>query len=170
MFEGKSLIFQSAFQSFMRYLSINLFAYSYKKCVCIRNTKENILFDCKLFFYPSREFFTHIETSPLPFKGWKFRTMLDAYSQWAVRFLKHATPTGTQNHPFYRFSLENPCLCCCTAFGGGHVTTWFQVDKYSSTRPSACEAITLTHCATDKGKRNKQHSLCDNYTLKRLRC
>ena len=60
MFEGKSLIFQSAFQSFMRYLSINLFAYSYKKCVCIRNTKENILFDCKLLFLSlSRIFHSH---------------------------------------------------------------------------------------------------------------
>ena len=31
-------------------------------------------------FRPTREFFTHMETSPIPVKGFKFRLMLGTYS------------------------------------------------------------------------------------------
>ena len=36
-------------------------------------------------FHPTREFFTHMETSPLPVKGCKFWHMLGTYGHWAVR-------------------------------------------------------------------------------------
>ena len=35
----------------------------------------------------TREFFTHIETSPLPVKGFKFWPMLGSHGHWAVRVL-----------------------------------------------------------------------------------
>ena len=46
-------------------------------------------------FCPTREFFTHLETSPLPVKGWKFWPILGTYCHWAVRGLWRATPTVT---------------------------------------------------------------------------
>ena len=36
-------------------------------------------------FRPTREFFTHLETSPLPVKGCKFWPMVGTYDHWAVR-------------------------------------------------------------------------------------
>ena len=42
---------------------------------------------------PTREIFTHMETSPLPVKGCKFWTMLDTHDHCAVRVLKRATST-----------------------------------------------------------------------------
>ena len=36
-------------------------------------------------FRPTREFFSHIEKSPLPAKGCKFWPMLGTYGHWAVR-------------------------------------------------------------------------------------
>ena len=42
------------------------------------------------------EFFTHMETSPLPVKGCKCRPMLNTYGNWSVRVLKRATPTVTR--------------------------------------------------------------------------
>ena len=39
------------------------------------------------FFSPTREFFTHLMTSPLMVKGCKFRLMLGTHGHWAVRVL-----------------------------------------------------------------------------------
>ena len=38
------------------------------------------------FFHPSREFFTHMETSPLPVINCKVWPMFGAYGHWAVTF------------------------------------------------------------------------------------
>ena len=38
-------------------------------------------------FRPTREFFTHMETSPLPVKGCKFWPMLGIHGHWAARIL-----------------------------------------------------------------------------------
>ena len=38
-------------------------------------------------FRPTREFFTHFKTSPLPVKGCKFWLMLGTYDNWAKRVL-----------------------------------------------------------------------------------
>ena len=46
-------------------------------------------------FHPTRELFTHKETSPLPVKGCKFLPILCTYDNWAVRDLQRATPVTT---------------------------------------------------------------------------
>ena len=52
---------------------------------------------CLFWVYrPTQEFFTLMETSPLPVKGCKFWPMLDTHGHWSVRVLKCATPTVTQ--------------------------------------------------------------------------
>ena len=38
-------------------------------------------------YRPTRKFFTHMETSPLPVEGCKFWPMLGTYGHWAMRFL-----------------------------------------------------------------------------------
>ena len=47
-------------------------------------------------FRPPREFFTHIETSPLPVKGYKFLPMLRTDGHRTVRVFYRATPTVTR--------------------------------------------------------------------------
>ena len=49
---------------------------------------------------PTREFFTHMETSPLPMKGFKFWPMLSTHGHWAVRFLLRDTPTVKRANPW----------------------------------------------------------------------
>ena len=47
-------------------------------------------------FLPTREFFTQMETSPLPVKGCKIWPMLGNYGHWAVRvltFISHLLPS-----------------------------------------------------------------------------
>ena len=47
-------------------------------------------------YRPTREFFTHTETSSLPAKGCNVcLPMFGTHGHWAVRVLKRATPTGT---------------------------------------------------------------------------
>ena len=46
--------------------------------------------------HPTREYFTHMETSPLPMKDFKFWTILGTHGHWPVRHLYHATPTETR--------------------------------------------------------------------------
>ena len=48
------------------------------------------------FFRPSREFFTHLETTPSTVKGCKFWPMLGTLGQWAVRVRWRAKPTVTR--------------------------------------------------------------------------
>ena len=43
------------------------------------------LFVCLFVFLSTREFLTHMETSPLPVKGCKFGPMLSTHGHWAVR-------------------------------------------------------------------------------------
>jgi hypothetical protein len=49
---------------------------------------------------PAQEFFTHMETSPLPVKGCKFRRMLSTQGLWAGRDLYRATPAVTRDLGF----------------------------------------------------------------------
>ena len=46
--------------------------------------------------YRPSEFFTHMETSPLPVKGCKFGPMLGTHGHWAVKVLYRATPTAAR--------------------------------------------------------------------------
>ena len=52
-------------------------------------------FICLGVFVPLDFFFNHMETSPLPVKGWKFWPILGTYCHLAVRGLWRATPTVT---------------------------------------------------------------------------
>ena len=54
---------------------------------------------------PTREYFTHMETSPLPVKGWKYRPVLDTLGLWAVRDLYRATPAVTRGLGFFGLVL-----------------------------------------------------------------
>jgi hypothetical protein len=49
---------------------------------------------------PAQEFFTYMETAPLPKKACKFRPMLGAQGLWAERDLYLATPTVTRDLGF----------------------------------------------------------------------
>jgi hypothetical protein len=49
---------------------------------------------------PAQEYFTHMETSPLPVKGCKFRPMLGSQGLWAGRDLYRATPAVTRDLGF----------------------------------------------------------------------
>ena len=67
------------------------------------------MFLCLCGIYrPTRESFTHMRMSPLPVKGCKFRPMLGTHGHWAVRVLKRATPTMTQEHPSIMVISEDP--------------------------------------------------------------
>ena len=68
------------------------------------------LFVCFLgIFVPLKNFFTHLETSPLPVKGCKFRPMLGTYGHWAVRVLWCTTPTVTRGiYRIYNGHLWGP--------------------------------------------------------------
>ena len=52
-------------------------------------------------FRPALEFFTHLETSPMPVKGCKFWPMLGTYVHWATRVLQRATSTVTRSNLLY---------------------------------------------------------------------
>ena len=67
-------------------------------------------------FRPTREFFTHIETSPLPVKGCKYWTMLGMKGHWAVGVLKR--DTGHQTTCIM-------IITCCRLFSSGAVTPCF---------------------------------------------
>ena len=68
-------------QCFFVCLIVCLFAWL---CVCLLVCVFVCLFG---IFRPTPEFFTTLETSPLPVKGCKFWPMLGTYSHWAVRVL-----------------------------------------------------------------------------------
>ena len=50
---------------------------------------------------PTREFFSHLETSPFPVKSCKFWPLLDPYGHWAMRVLYRATPSVTRGICLY---------------------------------------------------------------------
>ena len=56
---------------------------------------------------PTQEFFTHMETSPLPVRGCKFWPMLGTHGHWTVRFfgVPHLLWHG---HPLIMVIFEDP--------------------------------------------------------------
>ena len=81
-------------------------------------------FVCLGVFRPTREFFSHLETSPLPVKGCKFWPILGTHGHWAVR--SEATCTVTRACPFkWSFPSTRDTHTYCRAFGSGAVTTCF---------------------------------------------
>ena len=99
-------------------------------------------------FRQTRQCFTHMETSPLPVMGCNYWPMLGTHGHWAVRVFRCHTYCDT-GHPFI---MVISCDTIWRAFGSGDVTTCFMTRVCrcwdSNTQHSACEANSLTQCAT----------------------
>ena len=76
---------------------------------------------------PTREFFTHMDTSPWPVKGCVFFSpVLGTPGHWAVRIFKRATPTVTRGTCLQWSSPRtSDTHAYCRAFGSGAFTTFF---------------------------------------------
>ena len=86
-------------------------------------TSFSLFFVCLDGVYrPTQEFFTHMETSPLPVKGCKFWPILGTHGHWAVTCHTYSD-TGLQ----FIMVISDECdtRTCCRAFGSGVVTTCF---------------------------------------------
>ena len=112
-------------------------------CPFPRRDNSNIV--CFFFWVygPTREFFTHMETPPLPVKGCKFN-LFSAHLLWNGASVYNGHLRGLVTY--------------CRAFGSWAVTVCFydlglsRLGFEHST--SACRAISLTHCATTAVKNN----------------
>ena len=119
----------------------------------INPSDSEVLFVC-LFFVPLENFFTHLETSPLPMKSCKFWPMLGTLGHWAVRVLWRATHIVTRGICLLWSSPKTRATrACCQAFGNGAVTTCVLKtsvcrDWDLNTQLSAFGENALTHCAT----------------------
>ena len=60
------------------------------------------------FFRPTREFFTDMETSPLPMKGCNFLTLFGIHDHWAVRVRLCVTPYCDTGNPSKMVISEDP--------------------------------------------------------------
>ena len=87
------------------------------------NTWGVCLFVCLFGVYlPTREFFTHMETSPLPVKACKFWPLLGTHGNWAVTCHTYCD----MGLPFIMvIPRTRDTHTCCRAFGSGAVTTCF---------------------------------------------
>ena len=54
----------------------------------------------KVVFYPSWEFFPHMDTSPLPMKGSRCRPMLDVYGHISYKVPSRVHTYCDTEHPF----------------------------------------------------------------------
>ena len=72
-------------------------------------------------YRPTREFFTDMETSPLPVKGCKFWPMLGTHGHWAVRFfsMPHLLWHGASVYNKWSSSRTRDTLTYCRAFDSG---------------------------------------------------
>ena len=109
-----------------------------------------IMFDCLCeVFLPTREFFTHMKTSPLPLKDCKFWPIFDTYGHWPVRV--HLLWQGTS---VYNGHLREPVTLTIVAgrlsvkLSLPVLTTWACRGRDSNTKPAACETNALSDCAT----------------------
>ena len=104
-------------------------------------------------FRPTWEFFTHLDTSPLPMKGCNFLSMLAimAIEQWVVFSVSHVLWHGAS---IYNGHLRG--LVTLTPFAERlavelslpDLTTYVYRGLDSNTQPSACGANAVTHYAT----------------------
>ena len=75
-------------------------------------------------FRPTRQFFTHMETTPLPIKGCKCWPMLGTRGHWAVRVLRVCQAYCDKGHPFIMvISEDRDTHTYCRAFDNEAVTT-----------------------------------------------
>ena len=83
---------------------------------CLTNVSTPSLTCCFVLFWvyrPTREFFIHMETSPLPVKDCKCWPMLGIHSHCAVRVLNSATPTVTRGIRLYCQALSSRTATTC---------------------------------------------------------
>ena len=96
------------------------------------------------FFRPTREYFTRMETSPLPVKGCKYFDICSAtmiMEHWAFVSVPHLLwhrSSGYNGHLWGPVTLTPFAECLVVELRG----------RDSDTQPSACGATALTHCAT----------------------
>ena len=115
-----------------------------------------VLFVCLFWVYrPTREFFTHMDTSPLPVKGCRFWPMLDTHGHWAV-FIK-VPPLLWHGASIYNGHLWGPVTLTPIALRLAvelSLPVFYDLGRLSllgfefEHQPSACGANALTHCAT----------------------
>ena len=105
-------------------------------------------------YHPTQEFFTQMETSPLPVKGCKFLYLcwaLMAIEQWVFFSVPHLL---WHRASVYNGHLQRPRTLTPIAerlaveLSLPVFTTKVCRNRDSNTQPSTCRANTLTHCAT----------------------
>ena len=105
------------------------FVRSVEVVTIFRAASLSYLFVCLYGVYsPTREFFFHMETSPLPVKGCIFWPMLGTNGHWAVRVPWHATPTVTQDIRFIHWwsPPTHDTHTYSRVLGSGAVTSCFK--------------------------------------------
>ena len=93
-------------------------------------------------FRPTREFFTHIETSPLPVKGSKYWIMLGMKGHWQWGIFSVA-----QDIKLHVQWSSRVADCLAVELSLPVLTNLVCRDWDSNTQPSASESNTLTDCA-----------------------
>ena len=94
---GKMSIFQMKYFAICSKRSKSLLSPTSFSCVKFLYVGSGSIICLFVVYRPTREFFTHMETSPLPVKGCKFWPMLGTHGHWAVRVLQRTTPTVTRD-------------------------------------------------------------------------
>ena len=120
-----------------------------------RNEYHSANVGCFFFLFvwrlsPTWEFFTHMETSPLPMKGWKFLPMLGTHGHWffSVQHLLWHGASVCNGHLRGLVTLTPIAELLAVELSLPVFTTKVYRGWDSNTQPSACVANTLTHCTT----------------------
>ena len=101
---------------------------------------------------PTRELFTHMETSPLPVNARVRHQILTYIGQSWPLISEGSLSNNTycdMGHPFIMVIFKDPWIICCQAFGSGAVTTCFSDFDLSQPVMELPHARrTLYHCYT----------------------
>jgi hypothetical protein len=118
----------------------------------ISNENRVKLIDYLEFYVPLKNFFTYMETSPLPVKG----PMLGAHGLWVGRGHYHATPAVTRDLGFYglirRTAPFSRLLWHTRRCGGSILTrifTGYRVRKFKFAQPPDINVV--HNCSRDLG-------------------
>ena len=109
------------------------------------------LFVCsfvRLLSFHSR-IFTHMETSPLQVKGWKFWPKLGTHGHWALGFF-NVPPLIWHGASVYNSHLRGPVTLSPITERLAVELSYLVCRGWDSNKPkpSGCGANALTHCAT----------------------
>ena len=137
------------FKFSIEYMKICAFIFKLSIILCIYLLLTSLF----VVFRPIREFFNHLETSPLTVKGCQFWRMISTYGHGTLRVLcvPHLLWHGAS---VYYGHLRGPVTLTPNAERLAvelslHVlTTWVCRCWDSNTQPSACGSNALTNCAT----------------------